>query len=241
MTHLYKFKYEICGYTDSTEHVCIESSNISTGHDAVVLKSGWDEYGIKYGKPTTNVHIRGVRLRSFSGSAIAFGSEMSGGISSVLVENIHVHDSKIGIELKTAVGRGGYVKGIFVSDVYMRDVGQGIRATGHCMSHPDDEFDPNALPFVSEITFRDIVGVNITMAGYFLGIEQLPFTSICLSNVSFALDSDTSASWRCRDVLGSSVDVSPKPCPELVSSSSSSGLSGDCFVFSRSSSQVVDI
>lgn len=162
---------------------------------------------------------------------------MSGGISSVLVEHIHVHASKIGIELKTAIGRGGYVNDILVSDVYMRHVGQGIKAIGHCMSHPDDEFDRHALPVVSEITFKDIVGVNITTAGYFLGIEESPFTSICLSNVSF--DSDASASWHCRDVLGSSVDVLPKPCSELVSSSSD--LFRDCFVFSRSSSRVADL
>ncbi|KAA8549125.1 hypothetical protein F0562_000809 [Nyssa sinensis] len=50
---------------DSSEHVCIENSNISVGYDAIVLKSGWDEYGIAYGKPTTNVHIREVRLQVF--------------------------------------------------------------------------------------------------------------------------------------------------------------------------------
>ncbi|QHO19777.1 putative polygalacturonase [Arachis hypogaea] len=47
---------------DSSDNVCIEDSTISMGFDAIALKSGWDEYGITYGRPTKNVHIRRVHL-----------------------------------------------------------------------------------------------------------------------------------------------------------------------------------
>lgn len=198
------------------------------GYDAVVLKSGWDEYGISYSKPTSHVHIRKVRLQSSSGSGIAFGSEMSGGISVVLAEHLHVHDSVTGIELKTAKGRGGYIRNVVVSDIHMENVGQGIKATGQYSSHPDDGYDPSALPVVTEITYKDIDGVNITSAGILSGIDEAPFTSICLWNVSF---SGVSTSWTCSNVVGSSVDVSPEACPELSSSS-------DCFLFRHPNSLV---
>ncbi|CAI9781090.1 unnamed protein product [Fraxinus pennsylvanica] len=221
---------------DSSEYICIENSNISMGYDSVVLKSGWDEYGIAYGKPTTNVHIRGLRLHSYSGTGMAFGSEMSGGISSILVENLHVLDSLIGIELKTARGRGGYIKGIYISDVFLENVQQGIKATGQWDTHPDDQYDPLALPVVSEITFTDITGINITTPGYFSGIKESPFTSICLSNVSFSVTSDPSTSWVCSDVSGSSKNVTPEPCPELQSSISN--FSSQCSFLSYPNSQV---
>ncbi|CAI9785593.1 unnamed protein product [Fraxinus pennsylvanica] len=220
---------------DSSEHLCIENSNISLGYDSIVLKSGWDEYGIAYGKPTTNVHIRGLRLQSYSGSGMAFGSEMSGGISTILVENLHVLDSLIGIELKTVRGRGGYIKGIYISDVFMETVQQGIKVTGQWESHPDDKFDPSELPVVGEITFTNITGKNITTAGYFSGIEESPFTSICLLNVSFSVTSDPSTSWICSDVSGSSKNVSPEPCPEFQSSVSTSS---QCSFLSYPNSQV---
>ncbi|KAG8389526.1 hypothetical protein BUALT_Bualt02G0238500 [Buddleja alternifolia] len=226
-----------CGIVpDSSKQVCIQNSNISMGYDAVVLKSGWDEYGISYNKPTTDVHIQRVRLQSSSGSGIAFGSEMSGGISGILVEHSHVVDSSIGIELKTAKGRGGYIKDIFVSNIYMENVQEGIKATGEFNSHPDDKYDPHALPVVSEITFKDIVGVNITTAGTFCGIPESPFTSICLSDVSFSGTADPSLSWICSNITGSSFNVSPEPCPELQSSPSS--LSEDCYFISHPSSQI---
>ncbi|CAK8534889.1 unnamed protein product [Lathyrus sativus] len=86
---------------DSSDHVCIEDCSIATGYDAIALKSGWDEYGIAYGRPTENVHIRRVHLQASYGSALAFGSDMSGGISNVVVEHIHLHNSKGGIEFRT--------------------------------------------------------------------------------------------------------------------------------------------
>ncbi|CAI9761481.1 unnamed protein product [Fraxinus pennsylvanica] len=221
---------------DSSEYVCIENSDISTGYDAIALKSGWDEYGIAYGKPTSNVHVRGVRVHSSSGSGIAFGSEMSGGISSVLLEHLHVHDSPTGIGLKTARGRGGYIKGIYVSDVLMENVQRGIKATGQCKSHPDDRFDLDALPVVSGISFMDVVGVNIATAGIFYGISESPFTSVCLSNVSFSVTSDHSTSWVCSNVFGSSINVSPEPCPELKGLFTS--LSSNCFSISYPSTEV---
>ncbi|KAK4482152.1 hypothetical protein RD792_009293 [Penstemon davidsonii] len=221
---------------DSSENICIENSNFTTGYDAIAFKSGWDEYGIAYNKPTKHVHIRKVRLLSSSGSGIAFGSEMSGGISDILLEHLHVHDSLTGIELKTAKGRGGYIKDIFVSNVYMENIQQGIKATGQIKSHPDDNYDPNALPEVSKITFMDIVGVNITTSGNFSGIDESPFLGLCLSNISFSVTFDPFRSWVCSNVLGSSVNVLPEPCPELQSSSYSSYSEG--FVFLNLHSQV---
>lgn len=165
------------------------------GHDAIVLKSGWDEYGIAYGKPTKSVHIRGVNLQSSLGSGLAFGSEMSGGILSVLVERLHLSDSFIGIALKTTRGRGGYMKDIVISNVEMDNIHTAIQVTGQSGTHPDDKFDPDQLPFVKGITFDNMVGSNITFAGNFSGINESPFTSICLSNVSFSMTGNSSSSW----------------------------------------------
>ncbi|KAI4301452.1 hypothetical protein L6164_034730 [Bauhinia variegata] len=203
---------------DSSKYVCIDNSNISTGHDAIALKSGWDEYGVAYGKPSTSVRIRSVRLQSSSGAGLAFGSEMSGGISNVIVEQLHVFDSPIGIEFKTTKGRGGYMKDITVSDAELTNVYLAIIMTGYSGSHPDDKFDRDALPVVDGITLKNVVGANVTIAGNFSGIVDSPFTSICLSNVTLSISSEKSPSWFCSNVKGSSEKVFPKPCPDLQSS-----------------------
>lgn len=204
--------------SDSSKYVCIENSNISTGHDAIVLKSGWDQYGIAYGKPTSSVHIRNVYLESSSGAGLALGSEMSGGISDVIAEKLHILNSSIGIELKTTRGRGGYMKGIFISDAELENIHLGISMTGYSGFHPDDKYDTSALPVVGSITFKNVMGANIDVAGNFSGIFESPFSKICLSNVTFSLSYELSPSWFCSNVIGFSEEVIPEPCPDLQSS-----------------------
>ncbi|KAL8150529.1 hypothetical protein V2J09_020337 [Rumex salicifolius] len=201
---------------DSSEDVCIGYSNISVGYDAVVMKSGWDEYGIAYNKPTTNVQIQSVRLQSFSGAGLAVGSEMSGGISNITAKDVHFRDSYTGIALRTSRGRGGYIVNMTVSDATMENVFLAIQATGFSESHPDERFDANALPIVKGVGFSNMVGTNISISGNFSGIYESPFTSFVLSNVTFEVrSSDGTSSWACSNVLGSSKDVLPEPCPEL--------------------------
>ncbi|XP_015899940.1 probable polygalacturonase [Ziziphus jujuba] len=212
---------------DSSENVCIEDCIISVGFDAIALKSGWDEYGISYGRPTKKVHIREVYLQSSSGSTIAFGSEMSGGISSVQVDHVHLYNSYSGVEFRTTKGRGGYIKRVTISDILMKNVYKAFSASGQCGAHPDDKFDPNALPVLDDITLQDVIGTNITIAGNFTGIQESPFTSICLSNITLSSNSGSPATWVCSNVSGSSESVFPEPCPDLENTYSYS--SSACF------------
>ncbi|XP_027365890.1 probable polygalacturonase [Abrus precatorius] len=221
---------------DSSEYVCIENSNISSGHDAIVLKSGWDQYGVSFGKPTSTVHIRGVQLQSSSGAGLAFGSEMSGGISDIIAEKLHIINSTIGIQLKTTKGRGGYMKGIVISDAKLENTFLGISMTGYYGSHPDDQYDPSAVPAVGNITFQNVIGANITIAGNFSGIVDSPFTPICLSNVTFSASSESSPSWFCSNVMGISEEVFPEPCPDLQNIYSNFS---SCFSFPHPSSSYV--
>ncbi|XP_042437081.1 probable polygalacturonase isoform X2 [Zingiber officinale] len=68
---------------DSSNNVCIEDCYINTGDDLIVIKSGWDEYGIAFAHPSSNISIRHIVGAAHSGAGIAIGSEMSGGISNV--------------------------------------------------------------------------------------------------------------------------------------------------------------
>ncbi|XP_008810196.2 probable polygalacturonase isoform X2 [Phoenix dactylifera] len=212
---------------DSCSYICIEDCSINVSHDAIALKSGWDNYGISFGRPSSNIHINNVHLQTSLGSAIAFGSEMSGGISDIYVEHLHVHDSFTGIKLKTIRGRGGFIENIVISDVKMENVHEAFRFTGHCGSHPDDQYDPDALPVVKQITLKNVVGTNISIAGVLSGIEDDPFTAICLSNINLSITLDASASWVCSNVSGFSESVFPQPCSDLQIPYSNSSLA--CF------------
>lgn len=162
---------------------------------------------------------------------------MSGGISNVLVEQLYIYNSNCGVEFRTTKGRGGYIKEIVISDVEMKNVEIAFSATGQSGFHPDDNFDPNALPIV-DITLRNVIGSNISFAGSFTGIKESPFTSICLSNISLAVTSSATY-WECSNVLGFSQLVFPEPCPDLNSSVSNSSFT--CFSFLNSNAEVATL
>lgn len=143
---------------------------------------------------------------------------MSGGISDIQVELLHIRDSKNGIIFKTTQGRGGYMKDIIISDVQMENVDVAFKFAGNYGSHPDERYDPSALPIVTRITFKNIIGTNVSTAGVLSGIDKDPFSLICLSNITLSVTSDPS--WACSNVSGFSDLVIPQPCTELQSNSS---------------------
>ncbi|CAI9771791.1 unnamed protein product [Fraxinus pennsylvanica] len=200
---------------DSSSHVCIEDSYISTGDDLVAVKSGWDEYGIAYGRPSHGITIRRVTGSSpFAG--IAVGSETSGGIEDVLAEHINLFNMGVGIHLKTNVGRGGVIRNITVSNVYMENVRKGIKISADVGDHPDNKFNLNALPVLKDVKIKDVWGENVQQPGLIRGLKNAPFSGICLSNIHLR-GAPGPRNWQCSDVTGAAIQVSPWPCSELTS------------------------
>lgn len=197
---------------DSSDNVCIEDCYISTGDDLISIKSGWDEYGISFGRPSTNISIHRLTGRTTS-AGIAIGSEMSGGVSEVYAEDIYIFDSKSAIRIKTSPGRGGYVRNVYISNMTLINVDIAIRFTGLYGEHPDDSYDRDALPVIERITVVNVIGENIKRAGLIQGIKGDNFVDICLSNIT--LNVSKKNPWNCSDVKGYSELVSPESCEQL--------------------------
>nr|POF10593.1 putative polygalacturonase [Quercus suber] len=194
---------------DSSSNVCIEDSYIATGDDLVAVKSGWDEYGIAYGRPSSGITIRRITGSSpFSG--IAIGSETSGGVENVLAEHISLFKTGVGIHVKTNIGRGGLIRNITVSDVYIENARKGIKIAGDVGGHPDERYDPNALPVVKDVTIKNVRGVKVLQAGLIKGLKNSPFTGICLSDINLHGDTQEKRSpppWSCSDVSGAAHQI----------------------------------
>ena len=202
--------------TDSCTNTRIEDCYIVSGDDCVAVKSGWDEYGIAYGMPTKQLVIRRLTCISPFSAVIALGSEMSGGIQDVRAEDIVAINSESGVRIKTAVGRGGFVKDIYVRGMTMKTMKWAFWMTGNYGSHADNNYDPNALPVIQNINYRDVVAENVTMAARLEGISGDPFKGICLSNVTIKLAKKAKkVPWTCTDVAGISSAVVPQPCDLL--------------------------
>ncbi|KAF7813052.1 putative polygalacturonase [Senna tora] len=201
---------------DSCTNTRVEDCYIVSGDDCVAVKSGWDEYGIKFGMPTQHLTIRRLTCISPDSAMIALGSEMSGGIRDVRAEDITAINTQSAVRIKTAVGRGAYVKDIFVKGMTLNTMKYVFWMTGSYGSHPDPGFDPKALPNITGINYRDVTADNVTYSARLDGISGDPFTGICISNVNIKLtEKPKELQWNCTDVEGITSNVTPKACALL--------------------------
>ncbi|OAY36104.1 probable polygalacturonase isoform X2 [Manihot esculenta] len=208
---------------DSSTNVCIEDCYIESGDDLVAVKSGWDQYGIKMAHPSSNILVKRVAGTTPTCSGVGIGSEMSGGIFNVTIEDLHVWDSAAGVRIKTDKGRGGYISNITISNITMERVKIPIRFSRGSNDHPDEGWDRNAIPVVKGVSISNIVSLNSTKAPVLQGIKDAPFGGICMKNVT--LIGLASASWHCEFISGFAKDVFPMPCPQLQNNASTSWCS----------------
>ena len=104
----------------------MENCVFDTGDDGITIKSGRDEEGRKRGIPTQNVIVKNVTVYRAHGGFVV-GSEMSGGVKNIFVNDCNFIGSDIGLRFKTVRGRGGLVENIHVNNVIMKDiVGEAI-------------------------------------------------------------------------------------------------------------------
>ncbi|GAA0187085.1 lyase [Lithospermum erythrorhizon] len=201
---------------DSCLNTRIEDCYIVSGDDCIAVKSGWDQYGIAFGMPTKRLVIRRLTCISPFSAMIALGSEMSGGIQDVRAEDLHAINTESAVRIKTAVGRGAYVKDIYVKRVTMETMKYVFWISGAYGQHPDDKFDPKAIPVVKNINYRDMTAKNVTMSAKLEGISGDPFTGICISNVTITLaEEPKKLQWNCTEISGISSSVTPQPCELL--------------------------
>ncbi|WP_339188095.1 MULTISPECIES: pectinesterase family protein [unclassified Paenibacillus] len=107
---------------NSSESVYILNSTFQTGDDGSAIKSGINQEGRDIGRPSRFIYYRGD---TFSGGhgGVVIGSEMSGGISDIYVEDCNLIPLDVksntvapGFKIKTSTSRGGYIRNIQVRD-----------------------------------------------------------------------------------------------------------------------------
>ncbi len=97
---------------DSCDGVTVEHCDINTGDDAISLKSGRGLAAQSLARPTQNVVIRDCRLHSSIYAAIGLGTEMSGGVRDVKIQNCVLSGRQNAIFIKSREGRGGFMENI---------------------------------------------------------------------------------------------------------------------------------
>ena len=180
---------------ESCRHAIIRGCTFDVGDDGICLKSGKDDVGRRIGVPTEDVLVENCVVYHAHGG-FTIGSEMSGGVRNVRVNNCLFLGTDIGLRFKSTRGRGGVVENIFISNVNMQDIpGDAINFNLYYGGKsPLDEAAANAETNFSPVTeatpqFREIHLENIVCRGaknaiVLQGLSEMPLNHISLKNVT---------------------------------------------------------
>ena len=187
---------------DSCENVLITNSTFDAGDDGICIKSGKDADGRRRARPCKNLIVDNCTVFHGHGG-FTVGSEMSGGVENIKVSNCRFLGTDVGLRFKSTRGRGGVVKNIYISDIYMKDIVAdailfdlfyGGKSAVEAAAEKDETINVPAVP-VDETTpeFRDIYISNVCCNGasramLFNGLPEMPVTNINVSDCTITAD-----------------------------------------------------
>jgi polygalacturonase len=101
---------------ESSENILIERIEFNNNDDNIAIKAGRNLEARTLNRPSKNIVIRKCKLKGHN--ALAIGSEMSGGVNNVFVEDCTFEGEVMyGIYIKGNLDRGGEVRDIYVRNI----------------------------------------------------------------------------------------------------------------------------
>ena len=184
---------------ESCQNCEIAYTTFEVGDDGICIKSGKNAEARKVKIPTKNVWIHDCKVFDAHGGFVV-GSEMSRGVSNILVENFIFSGTDIGIRFKSAIGRGGVVEDITIKNIQMsKIIGEAMIFTmGYVLSNIEDNKDANDtssvdmadVPEFKNIHMENILCDEAKIGLKVNGLKQLPIHDITLKNSYIRADKD---------------------------------------------------
>jgi len=167
---------------ESCTNVLIEDCDFRTGDDSIAIKAGRDNDAWRIGRPTENVVIRSCNFFSKI-NGVCIGSEMSGGVRNVFIENINMPQSSNAIYFKANLDRGGYIENVYVRNIKTDTVRNAFIRFEPNYKNQKSSFNPTIF---NNFTIEDVsCNHNEEVGIYLAGIrEDYPIKNITIKNVN---------------------------------------------------------
>ena len=159
---------------ESCDGVLIENCFFNTGDDCIAIKSGRNNDGRLWGRPSENIIIRNCEMKNGHGGVV-LGSEISGGCRNVFAENCKMDSPDLDrvIRIKTNTCRGGIIENLYARNI---EVGQ----CGESVLKINLDYEPKELCCRGYApTVRNINIENITCQKSKYGVQIIALDSVC--------------------------------------------------------------
>jgi hypothetical protein len=166
---------------ESCLNVLIENCVFKTGDDGIAIKSGRDNDAWRVGQPSENIIIRNCVFDSKINS-VCIGSEISGGVRNVFIENIKINNCTEALYFKSNLDRGGSVE-----NVHVRNVEANAIRSSLIKFEPNykNESKNNFPTLFKGFSFKNIKAEKAGVCGIDIsGFEGMPVEDVSIENLT---------------------------------------------------------
>jgi len=166
---------------DSSSRIIIRNCRIEDNDDCISIKAGKDEEGRSIGIPTEDVLVENC-VFGYGHSGVDFGSEVSGDIRRVIVQNCKMEKGNSGaVRIKSQPSRGGIVEDIIFRNIILDGSDSFLDINMNWRMKP-----PLAEPAPVKTQLRNILIENVSgqcrNMGRIFGDKDYPINGITFRN-----------------------------------------------------------
>jgi len=165
---------------DSCRRVLIEGCDFDVGDDGVAIKAGRDQDGWRVNRPSEDIVVRACRYTGATGGGVAVGSEMSGGVRNVFIENIDLARAHHALYFKANLDRGGVISDIHIRNVRAAGTDTVLIFTNAYHSYRGGQ----APPRFERVTVADVTCARARVGVHILGHEAAPVRDVTVRNLT---------------------------------------------------------
>ena len=173
---------------EMSQNMLIENCVFDQGDDAIAIKSGSNQDAWRLKTPSKNIVMRNCTVKN-GHQLVAIGSELSGGVENVFIDNCRVVDgAKLNhlLFIKTNERRGGYVKNIYMSNIVSGKIDQGILGIETDVMYQWRDLVPTIerrLTPIKNVYLENVKATDVKFISRILGQKELPIENVFLTNV----------------------------------------------------------
>jgi polygalacturonase len=171
---------------ESCSNVLIEGCTFDTGDDCIAIKSGRNNDGRRWNRPSENIIVRRCKMKDGHGGVV-IGSEISGGYKNLYVENCEMDSPELErvIRIKTSACRGGIVENVFVRNVKVGQCKEAVLKI-NLVYDPREQCQRDFPPTVRNVHLENVTSEKSRYGVLITGLEGLENVyDVSVSNSSF--------------------------------------------------------
>ncbi|MDQ6471669.1 glycoside hydrolase family 28 protein [Flavobacterium sp. LHD-80] len=174
---------------EMSQNVLIENCVFDQGDDAIAIKSGCGIDAWTLNTPSKNIVMRNCTVKN-GHQLMAIGSELSGGIENVFIDNCTVVDgAKLNhlLYIKTNERRGGFVNNIHMTNIKSGKIDAGILGIETDVLYQWRDLVPTIqrrLTPIKNVYLENIAATNVKFISRIQAQKELPVENIFLTNVT---------------------------------------------------------